>query len=120
MRIVVLFGLGFYLFAASTACTHNQMDPPEVLLTDSMLVKILADGYILNAAFNQTSGTVKDSISKAYSQQITEKYQVSQEVMDENIRWLYAQNRIDTIFQMMLDRMDYLEDRISAEKDPSR
>jgi hypothetical protein len=91
------------------------MEPPQVLLGDSLLVNILTDSYILDAAFNQTAGTVKDSISKAYSQQIIDKYQVSQEVLDENIQWLYSQNRIDTIFQMMMDRMDYLEDRISRE-----
>jgi hypothetical protein len=91
------------------------MEPPEVVLGDSLLVRILTDSYILNAAFNQTAGTVKDSISKVYSQQIIDKYEVSQEVLDENIQWLYSQNRIDTIFQMMMDRMDYLENHISGE-----
>jgi hypothetical protein len=91
------------------------MEPPEVVLGDSLLVRILTDSYTLNAAFNQTAGTVKDSISKVYSQQIIDKYEVSQEVLDENIQWLYSQNRIDTIFQMMMDRMDYLENHISGE-----
>ncbi|MBK8504093.1 MAG: DUF4296 domain-containing protein [Saprospiraceae bacterium] len=121
IRFLFFVGIGMCAIAGNTSCLRSQMEPPQVMLGDSLLVKILTDSYILNAAFNQTSGTVKDSVSKAYSQQIIDKYEVSQEVLDENIQWLYSQNRIDTIFQMMMDRMDYLEDQISTDvKTPSR
>ena len=121
IRFLFFIGVGIYVFVGSTSCSRDQLQPPQVLLDDSLMVRILTDSYILNAAFNQTAGTVKDSISKAYHQQIIDKYQISQEVLDENIQWLYSQNRIDTIFQMMMDRMDYLEDQISGDvKNPSR
>lgn len=110
----VLFGSVFGLL---TACTRSEMEPPEILLTDSLLVNILADSYILNAAFNQTAGTVKDSVSKAYSEQILHKYHISQEVLDQNIEWRYAQEQMDTIFNRMMERMNYLENRISLKSD---
>ena len=93
------------------------MDPPEVLLSDSLLVNILADSYILNAAFNQTAGSIKDSISEAYRNQILDKYQISQEVLDQNVEWRYEQERMDTIFNRMMDRLNYLELHISSESD---
>ncbi len=101
-----------------TACEYGQIDPPEVILEDSLLVKILTDSYILNAAFHQTAGSVKDSIGKAYKQQILDKYQISRVVLDQNVEWLYAHpDKLDSIFQMMLDRMDTLETQISEKAD---
>ncbi|NND35238.1 MAG: DUF4296 domain-containing protein [Saprospiraceae bacterium] len=93
------------------------MEAPEVKLTDSILVNILTDSYILNSAFNQTYGVVKDSIGKVYSQQILDKYQVSEEILEANIQWMYQEpGRMDTIFQAMLDRLDYLEEKLSGEE----
>ncbi len=103
-----------------TACEYGQIDPPEVILEDSLLVKILTDSYILNAAFHQTAGSVKDSIGKAYKQQILDKYQITRVVLDQNVEWLYAHpDKLDSIFQMMLDRMDILETQISENADNS-
>ncbi|MCB0685894.1 MAG: DUF4296 domain-containing protein [Saprospiraceae bacterium] len=96
----------------SSSCRRAEMEPPAEILTDSVLVNILTDSYILNAAFNQTAGTIKDSVSQAYSQQILDKYHISQEVLEENVEWRYAQERMDTIFNMMMERMNYLEDHI--------
>ena len=93
------------------------MDPPEVLLNDSLLVNILSDSYILNAAFSQTAGMVKDSISKSFKQQILDKYQISQDVLDQNVEWRYAEGRMDSIFNMMMERMNYLENHISSRSD---
>lgn len=93
------------------------MEPPVVMLSDSVLVNILADSYILSAAFNQTAGATKDSISDAYRQQIFDKYEITQEILDENVEWRYAQEEMDTIFNRMMDRLNYLELHISSDSD---
>jgi hypothetical protein len=115
---IQLTGL-FMLMVGSSACVKKQISPPEVLLTDSVLINLLTDSYILNAAFNQTAGSVKDSVGQAYSRQILDKYQITQEVLDQNINWLYAHpQKLDSIFDLMMDRMDYLENRISENVSP--
>jgi hypothetical protein len=110
--------LGLLLFGliSHNACKKIQIDEPEIILDDSLLVNILTDSYILNSAFNQTYGIVKDSIGKVYSQQILDRYHISRELLDANVNWLYQdQGRVDSLFQRMLDRLDYLEERVTGE-----
>ena len=95
-----IFGFCF-LIAVTTrlSCNKNRIEAPAVILEDSILVNILADSYILNSAFNQTYGIVKDSIGQVYSQQILDKYEISQELLESNILWMYQEpQRMDTIF----------------------
>lgn len=114
--LFIIMSSGLILWS-SLSCSTDRMDPPETLLDDSLLVNILADSYILNAAFNQTAGTVKDSISKSFQKQIFDKYQISQDVLDQNVEWRYAEGRMDSIFNMMMERMNYLEGHISSKTD---
>jgi hypothetical protein len=111
--------LGAYLLAAS-ACTERSWEEPEIKLEDSLVVRILTDSYILNAAFNQTFGTIKDSVSLVYSKQVLGKYGVSAEVLDANLLYLsHDPMKMDTIYQGMLDRLDELEVVFTrAEGDP--
>ena len=81
------------------------------MLDDSTLVLVLTDAFIMNAAFAQTFGIVKDSISQEYARQIERKYNLSQEALEANIDYLYNDPaRLDTFFDKMLERIDYLDD----------
>jgi hypothetical protein len=107
--------IGFLV--SNISCKKNQIVEPEIVFGDSLLVNILTDSYILNSAFNQTYGIAKDSIGDIYSQEILDRYQISQSLLEANMEWMYRDPlRVDTIFQLMLDRLDYLEERISKEE----
>ena len=114
--LCIILSTGWLLWS-SVSCATEHMDPPEIILNDSLLVNILADSYILNAAFNQTAGTVKDSISKSFQKQIFDKYQIDQDVLDRNVEWRYAEGQMDSIFNMMMERLNYLESHISSKTD---
>ena len=107
--------LGFLV--ANLSCKKNQIIEPEIIFDDSLLVNILIDGYILNSAFSQTYGIIKDSIGEVYSQEILDRYKISKSLLESNIEWLYQDHsRVDTVFQKMLDRLDDLEEQISGEE----
>lgn len=109
------FLLGFSLINLS--CKKSQIIEPEIIFSDSLLVVILTDAYLLNSAFNQTYGIAKDSIGEVYSQQILDRYKISQSLLESNIAWLYQDPiRVDTVFQKMVERLDDLEELISGEE----
>lgn len=104
--------VAFFLLIGQS-CKDREMIDPELVLPDSLIVQILTDGFILNSAFNQTFGEVKDSVSDVYTQQILEKYNVSQEVLEVNLDFLNRDPlRMDSIYQKMLDRIDDLEEKL--------
>jgi len=85
------------------------------------MVMILTDGFILNSAFNQTFGEVKDSVGKAYSKQILEKYEVTEEVLEVNLDFLNRNPlKMDSIYQQMLDRIDDLEEKMHVGDDDNK
>ena len=115
-----MFNIIVVFLFVNISCKKNQLIEPEVVFEDSLLVNILTDGYILNAAFNQTYGSIKDSIGDIYSQEILDRYQINRSLLEANIEWLYQdESRVDTIFQKMLDRLEYLEEEISKEESKS-
>ncbi len=105
----------------SQSCKDREQIDPEQLLPDSLIVMILTDGFILNSAFNQTFGDVKDSVGKAYSAQILEKYKVSEEVLQANLDFrLRSPLKMDSIYQQMLDRIDVLEGKLHVRDDENK
>ncbi len=95
-------------------CFRQEIPEPSRVLEDSVLVNVLVDGYILNAAFNYTYGNPKDSVSWAYNEQLMNKYGINKTILDENIRWIQRDpNRMDSVYQMMLDRINDLEDQVN-------
>ena len=76
----------------------------------------MTDAFILQSAFAQTYGEVRDSMSDVYTQQLLDKFEISREVYEENMEWLFKQpEKLDSIYAQMLKRAEYLEDRISRE-----
>lgn len=114
MKRRILYSLT--IVAAFFGCYSSDLVEPEVLLSDSVMVNVMTDSYILNNAFHQTTGTVKDSIAHIYSDQIFEKWGVDKDVFTNNLEWLYRNPaRLDSIYEKMLDRLDRLEDGISED-----
>ncbi len=102
------------LFLITLACARPGSNQTEFeMLDDSTLMLVMTDAYILNAAFAQTFGVVKDSISLSYAKQIEEKYNISQEALEANIDHLYNDPaRLDTFYDLLLQRIDYLDDNV--------
>ena len=96
------------------SCQESSIIPPPTLLPDSTLVKVMTDAFILQSAFRQTFGGVRDSMSEVYAQQLLTKYDITMDVYDENMRWLGRQpEKLDSIYAKILQRAGSLEDKIS-------
>ncbi len=109
MQLKYIFWVLVLLLCACARPGSNRTD--FEMLDDSTLMLVMTDAYILNAAFAQTFGVVKDSISQAYARQIEEKYNISQEALEANIDFLYNDPaRLDTFYDLLLQRIDYLDD----------
>ncbi len=96
------------------ACKERALLEPATRLDDSTLVLLMTDAFILQSAFRQTFGAVRDSMSEVYTQQLLQKYDISKEVYDDNMRWLDAHpGKLDSIYAKILDRASNLENKIS-------
>ncbi len=111
MRMIILTGV-----ICLCACQEKDTLEPEVLLDDSTMVIIMTDAFILQSAFGQTYGPIKDSMSEVYTQQLFEKYGIDQDIYDENVSYRMSDPaKMDSIYSRILKRAEYLEDRISRE-----
>jgi len=93
-------------------CRDTEFEP-ENKIPDSTMVSIMTDLYALNAAFAQTFGTIKDSISNLYIKQIEEQYAITETQLNENLEYLRRNPaKLDSIFDRILDRIEVLESNI--------
>lgn len=105
MRQFLIFLLGSVV---TFACTSKSASAPQKLIVDSIMVKLIADGFILQSAFSETFSLKKDSISQVYSDQLFSHYQISRDQLDETMEWYYRHpTELDTLY---MDALLLLED----------
>ncbi len=110
--------VGILLASFLLAC--ELADPVDEIrhFEDSLMVNILTDAFVLQAAFADTYGDVKDSMATVYSRQLLTKYNISKEELEYNIERIFEDPiRADSILQKILDRVDYLERNIDFESE---
>jgi Domain of unknown function (DUF4296) len=79
------FCILFLLFAVSlVACTVKKYDA-ELTISEKKMVNILLDLHVAEGAAGTLSGTVKDSISQIYYQQICDIYHISPTELHQNM-----------------------------------
>jgi hypothetical protein len=67
-----------------TACKPSKYDS-QLTISEKKMVNILLDIHVAEGAAGTLSGTVKDSISQIYYQQICDIYQISQDELHQNM-----------------------------------
>ena len=104
---------GIFICLVLSACLARHIEP-ENKISDSTMVNIMTDLYALNAAFAETFGTVKDSISSVYMKQIEKQYSITKAQLEENLEYLRSDPvKLDSIFNQILRKIDELESDIS-------
>lgn len=92
------------------SCSTEDEFPEEMYIPDSTMVKMMADAFVLNAAFADTYVAKKDSIAKEYTHQLMTKYGVSEEQFQLNLDRIHGQpEKLDSVFKDMLKLIDDLE-----------
>ena len=86
-----------------TACIQGSGDYPQQRIADSLMVHIIADGFVLQSAFAETFAVKKDSMSEIYSQQLLDNYEIDMEMLDETMSWYYQHpSMLDTLYMNVL------------------
>lgn len=95
------------------SCTSKSSNVPEKLIGDSLMVKIIADGFILQSAFSETFSLKKDSMSQVYRDQLFDHYQISQDQLDETMEWYYRHPKeLDTLYMDALLLLEEMQNEI--------
>ncbi len=103
-------GVCLLCLALLNGCTGGGDAYELELLPDSVMVNVMTDAFILNAAYADTYGQAKDSMALVYSKQLLEKYQLTQEQLDFNVdRLVEDPERFEAILNRMADRVAELE-----------
>ena len=113
MRVI---GFILALGVVATSCWRSGENEDIAVFEDSTMVKIMTDAFILHAAFSDTYGAVKDSISEVYTKQLFEKYDISREEFEFNVDRVFEDPMLaDSIFQLIIKRVDDLESKLDIE-----
>ncbi len=78
------------LLLAFTACMNKEkVKKPEVFLSESQMVDVLADCYLIEAQLNQmkASGVTVDSLQVAYYDQLFGHYGITDSIFEENMNY---------------------------------
>lgn len=111
---VIKSSIFIFLLVFLQSCQDSHIEPPPDLLSDSTLVNVITDAFILQSAFRQTFGDVRDSMSAVYAQQLLTKWDITKEQYDKNMQWLSRHpEKLDSIYARILQRAGSLEDKIS-------
>ncbi|NND09047.1 MAG: DUF4296 domain-containing protein [Saprospiraceae bacterium] len=96
------------------SCAKAGEQQPIEILPDSTLVVVMTDAFILQSAFRQTFGDIRDSMSEVYTQQLLSKHGITLDVYNTNMEWLSRHpEKLDSIYAKVLQRAGSLEDKIS-------
>ncbi len=101
-------------------CCCQTQEPLEDfrVIEDSLMVKIMTDAFILHAAFADTYGAVKDSMSDVYTKQLLDKYQISQSEFEANFDRIFSDPEYaDTIYKQITNYANELEGSIDTESE---
>jgi hypothetical protein len=99
------------------ACKQNQMEPPQTILPDSVMIDMIVDAFVLNAAYAETFGPVRDSVSDVFTEQLFRHHNVPEEVFVENMEWLNLHpEKLDILYDRVLEKLDTLEDKVNADR----
>ncbi len=99
-----------------SACSQSETQPDLRVWDDSLAVRVLTDAFIYHAAFSDTYGPVKDSVSTVFSNQLYDKYNLTKEEFEFNLDRIFQEPAIaDSMYRMILKRVEKLEQKIDFE-----
>jgi len=99
-----------------TGCWQSAGEGEIKIFDDSLMVEVMTDAFILHAAFADTYGAVKDSMSEIYTNQLLEKYDITRVEFENNVDRVFENPILaDSIFQLIIKRVDLLESKLDIE-----
>lgn len=99
------------------SCQEGKIEAPETVLHDTVMIDMIIDAFVLNAAYAETFGAVRDSISEAFSQQLFQQHNIPENVFLENLEWLQLHpEKLDKIYDKVLEKLDTLEDEAHSKR----
>ena len=107
-----------YLIYLLLGCQSQKIVDEPRIFDDSLMVKIMTDAFILHAAFADTYGLAKDSMSQVYSEQLLTRYDITQEEFDLNLDRIFSNpEHADTLYKLINSYAIELEKTIDFESE---
>ena len=91
------------------ACNHKDKTPlPQTLLTETQMVDILTDTYLLEAELNykKSQGDNTDPLQASYYQQLFDHYQIDDSIFQQNMTFYsYKRDALERIMDSVVNRI---------------
>ncbi|MDX1665670.1 MAG: DUF4296 domain-containing protein, partial [Saprospiraceae bacterium] len=88
---MIRWAWGIILMLLMLSCGPRE---EKLSLEEEKMIQVLADVHLAEAAMQNTSGPVKDSIAEVYYRQIYEIHDLSEQEFEENMRILRRNPKI--------------------------
>ncbi len=106
----------FLLLFALAACTTDKEPQP---LSDEVLIAVLADIHIAEAALQRLPRNYKDTVSQRYYDEVAAIHNLSRMELDSSLYWLRARPReMARIYQAVFELLEEQETNIRGLYDP--